>query len=153
MCDTVRLKDIEVINGDALGELVSDILIKENINAAIKAKIEKLIIQRSEVEYYRDTFDEWRKKLEESLEEWEEQKINYSGNDTLSDVVIENVFEGVCADKIKADLTASVTQMDDTCNKISGLIGNVGLQIDELNNRINIINGEIASLENQLNSI
>lgn len=44
----------------------------------------------------------------------EAQKSIYNGSEILSEVVIVNVFEGVCADSIKADFTDSITEMDQT---------------------------------------
>ena len=87
------------------------------------------------------------------LGEWDTQKTTYNGNDILTDVVILNVFEGVCADKIKEELTASVTQMDQTYSRVSTLNDNVGLQISRLDEYITFINEKITTLNSELNSI
>lgn len=87
------------------------------------------------------------------LGDWDTQKSIYSGSEILSEVVIVNVFEGVCADKIKADFSASITEMDETHSKVSGLNGNVGAQISRLNQYVSVINTKLASLRNELSSI
>lgn len=87
------------------------------------------------------------------LGDWDTQKSIYSGSEILSEVVIVNVFEGVCADKIKADFSASITEMDETHSKVSGLNGNVGAQISRLNQYVSVINTKLTSLRNELSSI
>lgn len=87
------------------------------------------------------------------LGDWDTQKSIYSGSEILSEVVIVNVFEGVCADKIKADFSASITEMDESHSKVSGLNGNVGAQISRLNQYVSVINTKLASLRNELSSI
>lgn len=87
------------------------------------------------------------------LGDWDTQKSIYSGSEILSEVVIVNVFEGVCADKIKADFSASITEMDESHSKVSGLNGNVGAQISRLNQYVSVINTKLTSLRNELSSI
>ena len=87
------------------------------------------------------------------LGDWDIQKSIYSGNEILSDVVIINIFEGVCADSIKADFSSGITEMDQTCSGVSGLNGNVSAQIARLNQYISVINTKLTSLRNELNSI
>ena len=91
--------------------------------------------------------------LNTCLGDWNIQKSIYSGSAILSEVVIVNVFEGICADKIKADFSASITEMDQTHSKVSGLNGNVGAQISRLNQYVSVINTKLVSLRNELNSI
>ena len=87
------------------------------------------------------------------LGNWDTQKSIYSGSEILSEVVIVNVFEGVCADKIKAEFSASITEMDQTYSGVSGLNGNVGVQISRLNQYVSVINTKLTSLRNELSSI
>lgn len=87
------------------------------------------------------------------LGDWDTQKSIYSGSEILSEVVIVNVFEGVCADKIKADFSAGITEMDESHSKVSGLNGNVGAQISRLNQYVSVINAKLTSLRNELSSI
>ncbi len=92
-------------------------------------------------------------KLNTYLGDWSTQKNIYSGNDILSEVVIVNVFEGVCADKIKSDFSACIKKMDRTCGEVYGLNGNVGAQILRLRQYVSTINARLTSLRNELNSI
>lgn len=92
-------------------------------------------------------------KLHSYLKMWEEKKSIYSGNEILSEVVIINVFEGVCADKIKKDFTACIAEMDQTYSKVSGLRESVNAQLANLNLYVSLINTTIASLANELNFI
>ena len=87
------------------------------------------------------------------LGDWDTQKSIYNGSEILSEVVIVNIFEGVCADTIKAEFSASITEMDETHSKVSGLNGNVGAQISRLNQYISVINTKLTSLRNELSSI
>lgn len=92
-------------------------------------------------------------KLNTYLGDWGTQKKMYSGNDILSEVVIVNVFEGVCADKIKSDFSACIKNMDWTCGEVYGLNGNVGAQIVRLRQYASTISARLTSLRNELNSI
>lgn len=87
------------------------------------------------------------------LGDWDTQKSIYSSSEILSEVVIVNVFEGVCADKMKAEFSASITEMDQTHSGVSGLNGNVGVQISRLNQYVSVINTKLTSLRNELSSI
>ena len=91
--------------------------------------------------------------LNSYLGDWSTQKNIYSGNDILSEVVIVNVFEGVCADKIKSDFSACIKKMDQTCGGVYGLNGNVSAQIVRLRQYVSTINARLTSLRNELNSI
>lgn len=94
-----------------------------------------------------------RSNLNTYLGDWDRQKSIYSGNEILSEVVVVNIFEGVCADRVKADFSDSIKEMDQTCSRVSGLNGNVNLQIERLNQYISVINTNLASLRNELSSI
>lgn len=87
------------------------------------------------------------------LGDWDTQRNLYSGSEILSEVVIANVFEGVCADRIKTDFSAGIIEMDETHGKVSGLNGNVGVQISRLNQYVSVINTKLTSLRNELSSI
>lgn len=107
--------------------------------ATVKAQIAGLTREQSHLNTY--------------LGEWETQKGIYNGNEILSEVVIVNLFEGVCADAIKEELTASVAEMDQTHGKVSGLNGNVGAQISRLKEYEAVINAKLAALRRELASI
>lgn len=92
-------------------------------------------------------------KINTYLRDWDAQKNRYSGNDILSEVVIINVFEGVCADKIKEEFSAGITEMDQTCIRVSRLSENVSAQIARLNQYIYDINAKLTFLRNELSSI
>lgn len=92
-------------------------------------------------------------KLSTYLGEWDTQKSIYSGSEILSEVVIVNIFEGVCADEIKDDFLTGITEMDGTHSKVSGLNENVGTQISRLNQYVSVINTKLTSLRNELSSI
>lgn len=87
------------------------------------------------------------------LGEWDTQKSIYDGSENLSEVVRVNVFEGVCADKIKADFSACITEMDGTYSKVSGLNENVGAQIARLNQYLSVIHTKLAYLRKKLGCI
>lgn len=91
--------------------------------------------------------------LNSYLGDWSAQKNIYSGNDILSEVVIVNVFEGVCADKIKSDFSACIKKMDQTWGEVYRLKENVGVQIARLKQYSSTINTRLTSLRNELNSI
>lgn len=92
-------------------------------------------------------------KLNTYLSDWEAQKLIYNGNAILSEVVIPNVFEGVCADRIREEFSAGIAEMDQTCGRVGRLNENLSAQIARLNQYISDINAQLASLRNQLGSI
>ena len=87
------------------------------------------------------------------LGDWDIQKGIYDKSEILSEVVIINVFEGVCADKIKEDMGECIKEMDQTCSGVRRLNGNVGAQISRLNQYVLIINLKISALQNELASL
>lgn len=91
--------------------------------------------------------------LNKYLEEWGAQKALCSQNDILSEIVILNVFEGVCADKMKQEFHRGVAEMDLTCGNIATLNGKVSAQIARLNQYVSNINTRLTSLRNELNSL
>lgn len=126
---------------------------KEAKRKAIQSQIDQWNKKLSKADSQRIALTAEQFKLNAYLGEWDAQKSTYNGSNILSEVVILNVFEGVCADKIKDDLTDSVTQMDQTYRRISGMSIHIGEQVGRLNRYINIINKELTSLINELNSI
>lgn len=138
-----------------VGEMAADAIrkAKEARRKAIQNEIDQWNKKLSKADSQRIALTAEQSKLNAYMGEWDTQKSTYSGNDILSEVVILNVFEGVCADKIKDDLTDSVAQMDQTYSKISGLNTHVGEQISLLGQYINVINAKLTSLRSELNSI
>lgn len=94
-----------------------------------------------------------KKNLVTYLREWEEVKKPYNNNDVLSEVVIINLFEGVCADNIKDDFTEMVEDMDQRYNMTGGMENNINVQIRKLQEYETLINNKLASLRNELNAI
>ncbi len=121
--------------------------------AALKAEINMWNGKLARVESQIASLTTEQSSLNTYLGDWETQKSIYSGSEILSEVVIVNVFEGVCADSIKADFTDSITEMDQTHNDVGGMIGNVGEQISRLEQYKADINSKLTALRNELNSI
>lgn len=94
-----------------------------------------------------------QKKLNICLSDWTRQKNIYNNSVVLSSVVIVNVFEGVCAEKIKDDLTACISQMDHTYSDVTGLSTNISEQVSRLRQNIFTIKKRLTALYSELNSI
>ena len=122
-----------------IAELKAQILIWETKLKKVKSQMTSLATQNTNLNTY--------------LGEWETQKGIYSGNETLSEVVIVNVFEGVCADKIKAKFKKSIKTMNGTYNRVNDLTGIVGLQIARLKQYEAYINSKLTSLKTELSSL
>lgn len=116
----------------------------------IENKIDQLKKEREPVIKQIDDLEKERLKLLSYQKMWEEKKSKYNGNDILSEVVIVNIFEGVCADKIKNDFTVCMKEMDRTYSKAGGFGENIGAQINRLNQYVNDINADIKSLRAEL---
>lgn len=121
--------------------------------AALRSQISQWESKLSRVEAQISALSRERSKLDTCLSDWNTQKSIYSGSRILSEVVILNVFEGVCADKIKSDLETSIQEMDRTHTDVSGLNGNVSAQISRLRQYADEIRSKLASLRSELNSI
>lgn len=91
--------------------------------------------------------------LNASLEDWGIQKRKYNGSDILSEVVLVNVFEGVCAERIRNEFSSCMAQMDRTCVGVSRMVEDVNAQIARLLQYITMINTELTTLRNELSSI
>lgn len=120
---------------------------------AIQSRIDKWDAELTSVNSQVSGLTAEQTKINTYLGEWDAQKNKYSGNDILSEVVILNVFEGVCADKIKEEFSTGITEMDRTCIRVSRLSENVSAQIARLNQCIYDINAKLTSLRNELSSI
>lgn len=94
-----------------------------------------------------------RNNLDDYLGDWMTQKTVYNRNDVISEVVITNVFEGACADKLKADIEFCVNEMDKTYTDVSGLGGHVGSQITSLNQYVETLNSRLTVLNAELSSL
>lgn len=94
-----------------------------------------------------------QKDLTSYLEEWRGQKASYDGDRSLSEVVIVNLFEGVCADKIQKDLSHCIEEMDYACGKVAELNDNIESQITRLNQQLTQIHRQLKLLKIDLDSI
>lgn len=139
--------------GDALAARLRAEAERARKREAIQKKIDEWNNKFTTVQSQKTSLTAQQANLNLYMGNWDTQKTTYNGNDILTEVVILNVFEGVCADTMKEELTDSVTQMDQTYSGVSGLNGNVGLQISRLNEYITFINEKITALKNELNSI
>lgn len=128
-------------------------IIKETRRKEIQRKIDEWNEKLNKVKLQKANLGLQQIILNTYMRKWDTQKTTYSGNDILTEVVILNVFEGVCADTMKEKFTNSVTQMDQTYSGVSGLNGNVGLQISRLDEYITLINEKLTALRSELNSI
>ncbi|MEY8523341.1 hypothetical protein AALA90_09970 [Lachnospiraceae bacterium 38-10] len=126
---------------------------REARRAAIRAQIRVWEGKRAVVEGQIRALSGEQSNLNGYLGEWSTQKSIYSGNPLLSEVVIVNLFEGVCADEIKEEFTNCIAEMDQTYSGVSGLNGNVGTQISRLQDYLAVINAKISALYSELASI
>lgn len=86
------------------------------------------------------------------LTDWCTEKADYSTNEVVSEVVILNIFEGVCADTLKEEVSSCVEEMDKTYGDVSSLNTQVNVQIGRLQQRVSIIGQELRDLQLELNS-
>ncbi len=146
------------------GQSGADVAVKRAAEQkAAEEKAKKRVSIQSQIQHWSTKLSEVNSQITELtteqsnlstyLGEWDTQKSIYNGSENLSEVVRVNVFEGVCADKIKDDFSASITEMDGTYSKVSGLNGNVGTQITRLNQYVSVINTKLTSLRSELSSI
>lgn len=91
--------------------------------------------------------------LGDFVSEWDTQYTVYAQNPVTEQVVITNVFEGVCADQIKEKLHMAVQDMENTKGSMNVLSSSVGSQITTLSNYRNGAAGKITSLQSQLASL
>lgn len=121
--------------------------------AAISSQIQQCDAQLNNVNCQLSSLEAEQSRINTYLGDWSAQKGIYSGNAILSEVVIINVFEGVCADRIKADFSSSIAQMDQTYGGVSALSRSVSMQIARLRQQASAISARRTSLSNELNSI
>lgn len=126
---------------------------RERKRNALKAQIERLKGERSKAEEINLKLQEGRYSLERQLEAWAVQKNKCDGNLLLSEVVLVNRFEGVCADKVKEEFSSCVNEMNITYVKTERLRDDVDAQIQKLGQYIAYINSRISSLTRELNAI
>lgn len=122
-----------------IAELKAQILTWETKLKKVKSQMTSLTTQNTNLNTY--------------LGEWETQKKIYNESATLSEVVIVNVFEGVCADKIKVKFQKCITTMNGTYNSVNNLTGIVSLQIARLKQYETYINSKLTLLKTELSSL
>lgn len=120
---------------------------------ALRAQIKQWDDKLSDVREQISALSAERSRLDVCLGDWDAQRNAYNANEILSEVVIVNVFEGVCADRIKTELENCMAKMNVTHTSVSGLNGNVSAQIARLGQYVSFINGKLSSLHSELNSI
>lgn len=118
---------------------------------ALQIEINSLESKLSNVNKQIDDLASEQKRLNIYLDEWTVQKSLY--NSAFPEVVVVNVFEGVCADKMEDELTTCISEMDQTCKGIGGLNASVSSQILQLNQQASSICTRINALRNEKNSI
>lgn len=121
--------------------------------AGIQSQIQQWNMKLSRVNIQLSSLTAEQTNLNTYMGDWETQKSIYSRNQTLSDVVIKNTFEGMCADKTKDKFFVGITEMNETYSKVRTLNESVGMQIARLNQYVSIINTKLESLGNELSSI
>ena len=87
------------------------------------------------------------------LSDWCTQKAAYNGNEAVSEVVILNIFEGICADTLKEEVSSCVEEMDKTYSGMTSLNTQVNVQIGRLQERVSIIGQELRDLQLELSSL
>ena len=122
-------------------------------SAALQSQILALNTKLASVNSQINSLAAERSKLIAYLSNWATRKALYDCNNNLTEVVITNVFEGECADKIKTDLDACILDMTQTQNGVGGLNGSVGNQITRLNEYVTCINSKLATLRYELNTL
>lgn len=126
---------------------------KERKRRELRAKINGLKDELSGVEGIKLRLEKEMYYLGRKMDEWEVHKNRCKGNLLLSEVVILNRFEGVCADEVKKDFTARVMEMNNTWLMTGRLREDGSAQIQKLNQYISTLNDRIESLTRELNSI
>lgn len=127
--------------------------LREMRRNALRKEIDDWNGKLSEVKEQISGLETEKKNLATYLAEWEEAKRTYNNNDILSEVVVINLFEGVCADNIKDDFTEIVTDMDRRYDVAGGMENNISVQITKLRQYESVIQSKLTSLRNELNSI
>lgn len=121
--------------------------------AEIQAQIRQWDAKLTQVKSQISALTKEQSNLNTYLGEWAVHKGLYDRNKVLSEVVIVNVFEGVCADKIKEEMGECIMEMDRSCNSVRGLNGNVGVQISRLGQYVSVINSKLTMLRGELASL
>ncbi len=121
--------------------------------ASIRSEIYTLNTRRNKVNSQIINLTTEQTNLNTYLGSWSTQKSLYNSNNIISEVVIINTFEGICADKIKEDMEECISDMDQTYNSVGGLNGDIHTQISRLNQYISNINNKISLLNNELNAL
>lgn len=121
--------------------------------AAIEAQIRQWEEKLRNVESQIAALTDEKSKLGTCLTDWSTQKSICSSSDILSEVVVLNVFEGVCADQIRTDMGTCLAKMDKTCSNVFRLNGSIAAQISRLQQYVSVIQTKLSSLRSELNSI
>lgn len=126
---------------------------RERKRRELRAKINGLKDELSGAEGIKLRLEKEMHYLGRKMDEWEVHKNRCKGNLLLSEVVLINRFEGVCADEVKKGFTARVMEMNNTYLMTGRLREDGNAQIQKLNQYISTLNERISSLTRELNSI
>ena len=92
-------------------------------------------------------------KLETCKNKWVLQHQKHCSSQVASEVVIQNVFEGAIADKLRDTYGDQVKNMQETKKKIDTLCGKLESQIQRLVSYVAKLQGEITSAETKINNL
>lgn len=121
--------------------------------ASILAKISELGAKKTQLVGLKMSLEKQKYINDKNSATWSVKRGNYESDPIIYNVVIENTFEGNCAEKIKAILEDRVLDMDENSNKMIDLGANIAGQIAKLDEGILSLTNMISALMEELSGL
>lgn len=131
--------------GDFLERLKKRIAIQKEINE-IRHKI-------GVAERIKSSLTQLKLQMNAELDCWNEQYAEYIKLDLAPDIKVVDSFEGQAAEQLALDFPVAVTEINDISGQISEVVTGVDDQIAKIDEYIEKLNAQIATLLSRLEAL
>ncbi|NLL78920.1 MAG: hypothetical protein GX234_03850 [Clostridiales bacterium] len=116
----------------------------------LERKIRKLEGKIKEAEKLQEDFEDCEKEINTSGEDWRDGRARFLKSQIARQVVVNDLFEGVIAERLSQDIPDVMLLMNRTVSKMDELKKKISRQVKKLEEYIKKLEKEKRALERQL---
>lgn len=121
--------------------------------SAIQGKIRELSGKIDEAREIIDELNDCKREMTRDVEEWSHTYQSFQAVPIQSEVVVEDMFEGVIAEVLSSEIPECAEKMNKTCGMMKDLCGEIAKQVGSLQEYIIKLQQEKESLYAELSTI
>lgn len=121
-----------------------------------KAIREKIRVLSKKVSVARDIIaglNDCKRDIQRNTESWNNTYDGFKAVPIQAEVIVPDVFEGVVAEALSAEIPATAALMNQTCGEMAALCGIISIQIQKLQEYIEKLQAQIQLLYIELAAI